>query len=95
MLKHIHIPSLDYYTIINTFQFKGYLANVKFKDKDTHNVNVLALDFPEVYMRNITKILYNKYCVDCNILPYSSLSNRNWNCYVGYNVQKYVDWTLY
>ena len=60
---------------------------MKFKDKNTHNVNVLALYFPEVYMRNITKILYNKYCVDCNILPHSSLANRNWNYYVGYSVQ--------
>jgi len=45
--------------------YKRYLNEVKFKDKDTHNVNILTLDFPDVYIKNITKVLYNKHCVAC------------------------------
>ncbi len=36
-----------------------------YKDHNTHNISLLTFDFPEVYMRNITKLLYNGYCIAC------------------------------
>lgn len=44
---------------------KHFLNKVKFRDKNTHNINVLTFDFPEKYIKNITKVLYNKHCVAC------------------------------
>ncbi len=44
---------------------KHYLNNILFKNKDTHNINILTFDFPQIYMKNIKKILYNKHCVAC------------------------------
>lgn len=41
------------------------IINTLFKNKDTHNINLLTFDFPQAYMKNINKILYNKYCVAC------------------------------
>lgn len=45
--------------------YQRYLNKVRFKDKNTHNVNIMTFDFPEIYIRNITKILYNTYRVAC------------------------------
>lgn len=45
--------------------YQHYLNKVMFKDKNTHNLSILTFDFPEVYIKNITKVLYNKHCVAC------------------------------
>lgn len=51
--------------IVEQQVYQHYLNKVMFKDKNTHNLNILTFDFPEVYIRNITKVLYNKHCVAC------------------------------
>lgn len=45
--------------------YQHYLNEVMFKEKNTHNLNILTFDFPEAYIKNITKVLYNKHCVAC------------------------------
>lgn len=43
---------------------KAILNNMH-KDKDTYNISILNFDFPEIYLKNIKKILYNNFCVAC------------------------------
>ena len=32
---------------------------------DNFNINVLTFDYPELYIKQIKKILYNNFCVTC------------------------------
>lgn len=45
--------------------YRELLNKDLYKDKNTHNISLLTFDFPEIYMRNITKLLYNGYCIAC------------------------------
>lgn len=51
--------------IIQQQVYRELLNKDIYKDKNTHNISLLTFDFPEVYMRNITKLLYNEYCIAC------------------------------
>lgn len=45
-------------------QIKIYLEK-NHADKDNFNINILTFDYPELYIKQIKKILYNDYCVTC------------------------------
>ncbi len=47
------------------YQLNKAIVNDLHKDKDTYNINIFSFDFPNVYMKNIKKLLYNKFCVAC------------------------------
>lgn len=49
-----------------------HLNEVNYKDKDTHNINVLSFDYPDAYIKNITKILYGSFCVACFSATYQN-----------------------
>lgn len=51
--------------VIQQQVYRELLNKDIYKDKNTHNISLLTFDFPEVYMRNITKLLYNEYCIAC------------------------------
>lgn len=59
----------DVISLINSLisqqeQYKNY-TNKMFADKDTFNINVLSFDFPELYVRQITKLIYVNWYIAC------------------------------
>lgn len=47
------------------YQLNKAMVNDLHRDKDIYNINILTFDFPDIYMKNIKKILYNNFCVVC------------------------------
>ena len=47
------------------YQFSKIYMNNMYKDKDTYNISILIFDFPELYIKNIKKLLYKNSCVAC------------------------------
>lgn len=52
--------------------YKKHLNEVDYKDNDTHNINILSFDYPEAYIKNITKLLYGSFCVACFSATYQN-----------------------
>lgn len=47
------------------YQINKAMVNNLHQDKDTYNINILSFDFPDIYIKNIKKLLYNSFCVTC------------------------------
>jgi len=43
---------------------KSYI-NQLYSNKNNYNINILSFDFPELYTKQVKKLLYNNYCVAC------------------------------
>lgn len=46
--------------------------NTSFANKDNFNINVLVFDFPELYIKQIRKLLYPNWCVACFSATYQN-----------------------
>lgn len=47
------------------YQLNKTIVNNLHRDKDIYNINILTFDFPDLYIKNIKKLLYNSFCVAC------------------------------
>lgn len=85
--------------LFNTeYQFTKAYTNSLYKDKDTYNINILSFEFPDLYIKDIRRILYNNFCIACFSATFQNepmwahyANNENGIC-LRYNIKRENDY---
>lgn len=56
---------------IERITIQNFLNNIH-KNKDTHNINILSFEFPEIYLKRLKRLLYENHYIACFTTNYAN-----------------------
>lgn len=56
---------------IERMTIQKFLNNIH-KNKDTHNINILSFEFPEIYLKRLKRLLYENHYIACFTTNYTN-----------------------